>query len=125
MNGPRRLSKFGLQRASDSKPGEAETMREAAKEYALCVCLFLFLLVVIGGGLHLSLAGAFVAAISGTPLVIHVFRRWSRSRFPDQPPSERSTNKLKPVNAAESEAELATSLRKGRSWGTDSGFDRR
>jgi hypothetical protein len=99
-------------------------MREAAKEYALCVCLFLFLFVVIGGGLHLSPAGAFVAAISGTPLLIHVFRRWSRLRFSDSAIFRQRTNKLKPVDAAESEAELATPLREGRSWGTDSGYRR-
>jgi hypothetical protein len=43
---------------------------------SLVVCLFLFLFVVIGGGLHLNPAGAFLAAASGTPLVIHAFNRW-------------------------------------------------
>jgi hypothetical protein len=43
----------------------------------LVVCLFLFLFVVIGGGLHLNPGGAFLAAATDTPLVIHVFnRRW-------------------------------------------------
>ena len=50
-------------------------MQEKLKNYALVVCLFLFLLVIIGGGLHLNPSGAFLAAVSGTPLVICVFRR--------------------------------------------------
>jgi hypothetical protein len=46
------------------------------KQYALATCLFTFLFVVLGGGLHLNPGGAFLAALSGTPLVIHVFNRW-------------------------------------------------
>lgn len=47
------------------------------KQASLVVCLFLFLFVVLGGGLHLNPGGAFLAAATGTPLVIHVFnRRW-------------------------------------------------
>ena len=45
------------------------------KQASLVVCLFLFLFVVIGGGLHLSPGGAFLAAATGTPLVIHLFNR--------------------------------------------------
>lgn len=45
------------------------------KHYALGTCLFTFLFVVLGGGLHLNPGGAFLAALSGTPLVIHVFNR--------------------------------------------------
>jgi hypothetical protein len=48
------------------------------KHGSLVVCLFLFLFVVIGGGLHLNPGGTFLAAATGTPLVIHVFnRRWA------------------------------------------------
>ena len=48
------------------------------KQVALIICLFLFLFVVIGGGLHLNPGGAFLAAATGTPLVIHFFnRQWS------------------------------------------------
>ena len=48
------------------------------KQVALITCLFLFLFVVIGGGLHLNPGGAFLAAATGTPLVIHFFnRQWS------------------------------------------------
>jgi hypothetical protein len=46
------------------------------KHYALGACLFTFLFVVLGGGLHLNPGGAFLAALSGTPLIIHVFNRW-------------------------------------------------
>jgi hypothetical protein len=42
---------------------------------SLVVCLFLFLFVVIGGGLHLNPGGAFLAAVTGTPLVIHLLNR--------------------------------------------------
>lgn len=45
------------------------------KEVALIVCLFLFLFVVIGGGLHLNPGGAFLAAATGTPLVVHFFNQ--------------------------------------------------
>jgi hypothetical protein len=45
------------------------------KQVALIVCLFLFLFVVIGGGLHLSPGGAFLAAATGTPLLIRFFNR--------------------------------------------------
>lgn len=45
------------------------------KQASLVVCLFLFLFVVIGGGLHLNPGGAFLAAATGTPLVIRLFNR--------------------------------------------------
>jgi len=50
------------------------------KQYALGACLFTFLFVVIGGGLHLNPGGAFLAALSGTPLMIHIFSRWLESQ---------------------------------------------
>lgn len=50
-------------------------MKGRLKNYALVVCLFVFLFVIIGGGLHLNPSGAFLAAMSGTPLVIYAFRR--------------------------------------------------
>jgi hypothetical protein len=46
-----------------------------AKQVSLVVCLFLFLFVVIGGGLHLNPGGAFLAAVTGTPLLIHLLNR--------------------------------------------------
>ena len=38
--------------------------------YASGICLFVFLFVILGGGLHLNPSGAFLAAVTGTPLVI-------------------------------------------------------
>ena len=52
-------------------------MQERLKRYALVLCLFVFLFVTLGAGFHLNSAGAFVAALSGTPLVVHAFNRWS------------------------------------------------
>ena len=53
-------------------------MRERLKNYGLVLCLFVFLFVVVGGGLHLNLAGAFVGAVMGTPLVIYAFHNGLR-----------------------------------------------
>ena len=53
-------------------------MRERLKNYGLVLCLFVFLFVVVGGGLHLNLAGAFVGAVTGTPLVIYAFHNGLR-----------------------------------------------
>jgi len=50
-------------------------VRTKVKRVSLGVGLFVFLFVVIGGGLHLSPGGAFLAAATGTPLVIHVLNR--------------------------------------------------
>jgi hypothetical protein len=47
-------------------------VRTKVKRISLGVCLFVFLFVVIGGGLHLSPGGAFLAAATGTPLLIHM-----------------------------------------------------
>ena len=50
-------------------------MQGRLKNCALVICLFVFLFVIIGGGLHLNPSGAFLAAVTGTPLVIYVFHR--------------------------------------------------
>jgi hypothetical protein len=50
-------------------------MQGKLKKYGLVVCLFVFLFVIIGGGLHLSPSGALLAATTGTPLVIYAFHR--------------------------------------------------
>jgi hypothetical protein len=56
-------------------------VRAKIKQTLLIVCLFLFLFVVIGSGLHLNPGGAFIAAATGTPLLIYVFnRRLARGR---------------------------------------------
>jgi hypothetical protein len=62
------------------------------KHAALVACLFVFLFVVIGGGLHLNPGGAFLAAVTGTPLVVHFFsRRWVLRDFDRDPfPASRS-----------------------------------
>lgn len=52
-------------------------MRRKLKSIFLAMSLFLFLLVVVGGGLHLNPAGALLAAATGTPLIIHAFNRWN------------------------------------------------
>ena len=48
-------------------------MRKRIKNSALVSCLFVFLLIVLGGGLRLNPGGAFMAAATGTPLLIYVF----------------------------------------------------
>jgi hypothetical protein len=50
-------------------------MHGRLKNYALVICLFVFLFVIIGSGLHLAPGGAFLAAGTGTPLVIYAFHR--------------------------------------------------
>ena len=50
-------------------------MQERLSNYALVICFFVFLFVIIGTGLHLNPGGAFLAAATGTPLVIYVFHR--------------------------------------------------
>jgi len=52
-------------------------VRTKIKQCTLILCLFLFLFVVIGGGLHLNPGGAFIAAATGTPLLVYVFNRRS------------------------------------------------
>ena len=66
-------------------------MRTKFKQCSLIVCLFLFLFVVIGSGLHLNPGGAFIAAATGTPLLIYVFnRRLARERIePDLCPPQK------------------------------------
>ena len=71
------------------------------KQGLLVVCLFLFLFVVIGGGLHLNPGGAFLVAATGTPLVIHVFsRRWGNAVHYDPTPSSRSPGSERSVAGA-------------------------
>ena len=51
-------------------------MQGRLKNYALVICLFVFVFVCIGNGLHLTPGAAFIGALSGTPLVIFAFNRW-------------------------------------------------
>ena len=50
-------------------------MHGRLKNYALVICLFVFLFISIGNGLHLTPGAAFIGALSGTPLVIFAFNR--------------------------------------------------
>jgi len=59
-------------------------MRRRLKEYALTVCLFVFLLVILGGGFHLTSSAALIGSLSGTPLVIYGFNRWCDARLREQ-----------------------------------------
>ena len=64
-------------------------MQGRLKKYALVICLFVFLCVIIGGGLHLNPGGAFLAAVTGTPLVIYAFnRRFSGHCSPEHAPPQ-------------------------------------
>ena len=67
-------------------------MRTKVKRISLGVCLFVFLFVVAGGGLHLSVGGAFLAAATGAPLLIHVLnrQRTGGSAEPSPPSPSRS-----------------------------------
>jgi hypothetical protein len=68
-------------------------MRERLKNYALVVCLFVFLFVTIANGLHLTPAASFIAAMSGTPLAILAFSRChdAQCRGEDAPEASRVT----------------------------------
>lgn len=56
-------------------------MKMKVKRISLVVCLFLFLFVVIGNGLHLNPAAAFLAAATGTPLLVYLFNQRSGERI--------------------------------------------
>ena len=60
-------------------------MQGRLKNYALVACLFVFLFVIIGGGFHLNPGGAFIAALSGTPLVIYAFNHRSAATHRQTP----------------------------------------
>lgn len=82
-------------------------MRTKIKQCSLIVCLFLFLFVVIGGGLHLNPGGAFIAAATGTPLLIYVFnRRLARGRVEPDLRSRRECHSATCDGPAESPTEL-------------------
>lgn len=75
------------------------------RQVALIACLFLFLFVVIGGGLHLNPGGALLAAATGTPLVVYFFnRRCIPREFDHDPlPSSRSPGCARKSNEQEAE----------------------
>ena len=78
-------------------------MRTKVKQASLGVCLFIFLFVVIDGGLHLSSSGAFLAAAAGTPLLIHILNRprigGSGEQRPPSPSRSASVHRVADVQA--------------------------
>jgi peptidoglycan/LPS O-acetylase OafA/YrhL len=71
-------------------------MHSKVKNYALVFCLFMFLFVIIGGGLHMNPGGAFIAAATGTPLMIYAFnRRPSGDCRPEHVPSQLAGNEVR------------------------------
>lgn len=91
-------------------------MLDKIKQGFLIVCPFPFLFVVIGGGLHLNPGGAFLAAATGTPLVICFFNRWSLRRVEDGPfPSSRSPGSVRSVTGVQvshaRDSEIETAIR--------------
>lgn len=50
-------------------------MGQKLKCYALVCCLFVFLFIVLGGGLRLNPGGAFLGAATGTPVIVYGFSR--------------------------------------------------
>ncbi|HME31421.1 MAG TPA: hypothetical protein VKG65_01580 [Terriglobales bacterium] len=70
-------------------------MHSKVKNYVLVCCLFVFLFVTIGGGLHMNPGGAFLAAATGTPLMIYAFnRRFSRDCRPEHVPPQLAGNEV-------------------------------
>jgi hypothetical protein len=71
-------------------------MHSKAKNYSLIFCLFVFLFVIIGGGLHLHPGDAFLAAATGTPPVIYAFnRRSTRECRPEYVPPQVAGNEVR------------------------------
>jgi|HubBroStandDraft_3_1064219.scaffolds.fasta_scaffold99638_2 hypothetical protein len=83
-------------------------MQQRTKEKLLMICLFLFLFVVLGGGLHLSPSGAFLATVTGAPLIVYVFNVWRR-RCSEGTPSSHQIMTLHARDA--SSAETANLIR--------------
>ena len=70
------------------------------KNYALVICLFVFLFVIIGGGLHLNPSGAFLAAVTATPLVIYAFhRKANRASRQEDAPHDAARNEVAYVSS--------------------------
>ena len=64
-------------------------MHRKVKTYSLVFCLFVFLFIVLGGGLHLNPGGALLAAATGTPLMIYAFNhRFSGDCRPEHVPPQ-------------------------------------
>ena len=71
-------------------------MYSKVKNYALVFCLFVFLFVTIGGGLHMNPGGAFLAAATGTPLMIYAFnRKFKGDCRPEHAPPQLAGNEVR------------------------------
>ena len=71
-------------------------MHSKVKNYALVFCLFVFLFIVLGGGLHMNPGGAFLAAATGTPLMIYAFNRKSKGDCrPEHAPHQLAGNEVR------------------------------
>ena len=71
-------------------------MHSKIKNCALVFCLFVFLFVIIGGGLHMNPGDALLAAATGTPLMIYAFnRRFSGDCRPEHVPSQLAGNEVR------------------------------
>ena len=71
-------------------------MHRKVKNYSLVICLFVFLFVVVGGGLHMNPVGALLAAATGTPLMIYAFnRRFGGDRRPEHVPTQLPGNEVR------------------------------
>jgi peptidoglycan/LPS O-acetylase OafA/YrhL len=71
-------------------------MHRRVKNYSLVICLFVFLFVVVGGGLHMNPGGALLAALTGTPLMIYAFnRKSSRECRPEHVPRQLAGNEVR------------------------------
>jgi len=71
------------------------------KKYALIICLFVFLFVIVGNALHLTPGAALIGALSGTPLITFGFSRWSDAQCGNgarrgETPSEMITARERP-----------------------------
>ena len=63
---------------------------------ALVSCLFVFLFVTIGCGLHMNPGGALLAAATGTPLMIYAFnRKFKGDCWPEHAPPQLAGNEVR------------------------------
>ena len=64
------------------------------KNYALIICLFVFLFVTLGNALRQTPGAAFMSALSGTPLVIFGFNRWRDAQCRDEERREEAASEI-------------------------------
>lgn len=69
-------------------------MYEKLKNYALVICLFVFLFLTLGNGLHLTPGEGFIDAVCGTALVIFAFNCWRNSQHRNEMRREEASSKI-------------------------------